>query len=162
MSAVQEELRPSFLKSCAAGDLARAEQLYASLTPVDIMFAQEALINAVDNKHSAIIDFLLQKLPGSFTSKLPEKIVLHAVDAGTEILERLLRHDPSLAEGEFGHQGDLLAMAVMANDLDLVRLLISHGASPLKSTMFHRPILDVAKTQKRISQSIVQELNRSM
>lgn len=159
-----DDTRSEFLLACANGDLDQVEQLHAQVLVstednVDVPFLQEAFGNAIDNKHTDVVDFLLQRAPLSFTSHLPDQVLLRAIDAGPDMYRRFVTFDKSVAARSFGHMGDALALAVMKNDLELVRLLLGNGASAADCQLFHRPIAVAARGLKDLDERILKALD---
>ncbi|KAK7920210.1 hypothetical protein PG985_008232 [Apiospora marii] len=159
-----DDTRTEFLLACAKGDLAQIEQLHAqAMVPtteegVDVPFLQEAFTNAIDHQHAPVVDVLLQRSPPSFTSHLPDQVLLRALDAGADMYRRFVLFDRSVATRNFGHAGDALALAVLKNDLALLRLLLGHGASAADCRLFHRPIAVAARGLKDLDGGILEAL----
>lgn len=158
-----DDTRSAFLLACTNGDLAQVEQLHAQVVvptdAVDVPFLQEAFSSAIDHQHAAVVDFLLQRAPPSFTSHLPDQVLLRAMDAGPDMYRRFVLFDKSTATRSFGHMGDALALAVLKNDLALVRLLLGHGASAADCQLFHRPIAVAARGLKDLDDRILKALD---
>ena len=153
--------QPLFLAACANGDLDKVEQLHADSLQGDTTFLQEVFIRAVDNKHPAIVKFLLQHSPPTFASHLPDQVLLHAIDAGPEIYVQFLVADPSVCRRSFGHIGDALAVAVMKNDPELVRLMLDHGSKPSESLLFHKPIIEAVRDLHSTDVDILRALSET-
>ncbi len=154
------EIRSSFLKACADGDVKLVKQLHSSESMNDIPFIQEAFTTAISNGQLDIVDFLLQSSSPTFTERVPDQVLLHALDAESEVYALFIRNNPAVTQKSFGHMGDALASAVMKNDIKLVQLLLDNGASPADSQIFHRPLLEVAQGMRHIHKDIMRVLNK--
>ncbi|KAJ2992583.1 hypothetical protein NUW58_g827 [Xylaria curta] len=156
---MDDQHHDEFLRACSEGNLELAKQHQEQVSLGTTEFLQDAFVGAISKKQVAMIDYLLGVCPDDFTSRIPDPVLLQAIDAGSQVYALFIRKDASAARRSFGHMGDALALAVMRNDEGLVRLLLDNGASPTESKLFFKPTSDVARGAQNIDKGITKMLN---
>lgn len=149
------ETRSNFLNACVNGNVELVKQLHPSLPANDTPLVHEAFTRAIDNRRLETVEFLLQNAPPALAARIPDSVLLRALDAGAEMYALFIRNEAEAARRQFGHMGHVLSLAVGKNDLQLVRLLLDSGASSADSSFLHRPLLEVAQEMKHINKDII-------
>ncbi|KAI1400369.1 hypothetical protein F4819DRAFT_461784 [Hypoxylon fuscum] len=150
-----------FLQACSDGELDLAKQLQCRVPMESTDLLQSALLTTTKNQHHSIVELLLQCAPTDFTCHFPDPILLNAIDAGPQIYSLFIQKDPSAAQRSFGHMGDALALAVVRNDVTLVRLLLDNGASPAESELFYKPLLALTQELQNVDEEITRMLRET-